>query len=74
MGMLTHWEFEVVKLPAAVALTVNGKKTTRKKTFSQTINPFNQDDNGKVKTRSDIMRELKAEAEAWREELKKSVK
>jgi hypothetical protein len=42
-----------------------GKRFTRSRTFTQTINPFNRNADGQVKTRSEIYTELRAEAEAW---------
>jgi hypothetical protein len=42
-----------------------GKKLTRTRTFSQTINPFNKNAAGEVKSRSEIYEELKVEAAKW---------
>ncbi|GAA2376306.1 hypothetical protein [Gordonia cholesterolivorans] len=44
---------------------VCGRRTTRSKKFWQTISPFNRLPDGTPKTRDDINRELKAEADAW---------
>lgn len=44
---------------------VCGKRTTRKATFMQTVNPFNRNADGAVKTESEIGAELRAEAKAW---------
>ncbi len=46
-----------------------GKKLTRKTTLSQTLNPFNKNkETGELKTRSEIIEELKVEAEDWKTE------
>ncbi len=42
-----------------------GKKLTRQTTLTQTINPFNKNADGTVKTYADIWQELKAEAGRW---------
>lgn len=42
-----------------------GKKLTRQTTLSQTINPFNKNPDGSIKTRADIWQALRAEAETW---------
>lgn len=52
----------------AVACTVCGEKVRRQRTFSQTLNPFNKNTDGSVKTVPDIYRELSAKAEAWKAE------
>ena len=45
-----------------------GKQRKRRQKILQTLNPFNLDACGMPKTREQIMRELQAEAEAWRAE------
>ena len=45
-----------------------GKRVTRQHTFSQTINPFNKNKDGEIKTRQEINEELRAEIEAWKQE------
>lgn len=42
-----------------------GKKLTRSRTFTQTINPYNKNAAGEPKTRTEIYAELKAEAASW---------
>jgi hypothetical protein len=42
-----------------------GKTAERSQTFQQTINPFNKNSDGAVKTRDDIWTEISAEARAW---------
>lgn len=41
------------------------KKTTKTKKFSQTINPFNKDASGCIKTAQQIIVEIDAEAAKW---------
>jgi hypothetical protein len=42
-----------------------GRLTRRQKTFGQTLNPYNRTKLGLVKTREQIMAELRAEAARW---------
>jgi hypothetical protein len=42
-----------------------GKTLTRTQTFMQTLNPFNKNADGELKSRQEINAELKVEAEAW---------
>jgi hypothetical protein len=45
--------------------TVCGKAATRSTTFQQTLNPFNKNTDGTIKSARAIYRELEAEATAW---------
>lgn len=45
-----------------------GKKLRRQRTFSQTLNPFNKNADGQVKTELEIVRELNATAAEWEAE------
>ena len=42
-----------------------GKKRLRSTTFYQTLNPFNKNKNGEVKSRHQIMKELIIERSKW---------
>ena len=42
-----------------------GKRRQESRKFWQTINPFNRMPDGRVKTRDDILDELRAERDAW---------
>ena len=42
-----------------------GKKLRRQRTFMQTLNPFNKNADGQVKTELEIVRELNATAAEW---------
>lgn len=53
--------YKTVKCPQC------GKKLRRQRTFYQTLNPFNQNEEGKAKSRDEIHRELVEEAEAWKD-------
>lgn len=44
-----------------------GKRLVRQKTFWQTINPYNKNAEGYIKTRQEIICELKETANLWRE-------
>jgi hypothetical protein len=52
----------------SVPCPVCGKKVRRQRTFSQTLNPFNKNADGSVKTVPDIYRALRVEADAWKAE------
>lgn len=47
----------------------DGKRHTTTRTFSQTINPFNKNKEGKIKSRDEIMTEITAERDAWIKEV-----
>lgn len=42
-----------------------GKRLRRQRTFIQTLNPFNKNAEGRVKTELEIVRELNATASEW---------
>lgn len=46
--------------------TVCGKRSAKSKTFGQTVNPFNKNAQGYVKTSAEIRAEVDAQAAAWR--------
>lgn len=47
---------------------VCGKKVRRQRTFTQTLNPFNRNADGVVKTPKEIYAELDERAGAWKAE------
>lgn len=59
--------FNEVSVTGTKKWTENGKRRTKTKKFYQTINPFNKNRDGSVKTRSDILVEIMAERKAWLE-------
>ena len=42
-----------------------GKRVVRRQTFEQTVNPFNRNADGTVKTAQEVDASVKAEAAAW---------
>lgn len=64
----TRLTFEEVKLSSKATAPCGkcGKKCTRTKVFSQTLNPFNTTADGMVKRRDQIMVELRAKAAEYR--------
>lgn len=64
------YTFEKVTWPASKRLPCPdcGKKVKRSTTFMQTLNPFNKTEGGQIKDRSQIWKELRAEAEVWEQE------
>jgi hypothetical protein len=64
----TRHTFEEVKLTVKATAPCGkcGKKCTRTKVFSQTLNPFNTNPDGSVKTRDQIMDELRPKAAHYR--------
>jgi hypothetical protein len=42
-----------------------GKAVTRSRTFKQTVNPFNRNEDGSVRTYEQVNAEVNAEARAW---------
>ncbi|WP_372344637.1 hypothetical protein [Streptomyces sp. KL116D] len=52
----------------SVPCTICGKKVRRQRTFFQTLNPFNKNDQGLPKTELEIVRELDAQATRWHAE------
>lgn len=71
MYRVTH-HFEKVVYPASKKgiCPVCGKMATRKsgENFMQTINPYNTNAKGQVKSRQEIWAELKVKADAWKKE------
>ena len=44
---------------------VNGKKRQKTAQFMKTVNPWNRNDDGSVRTREEIRALVRAEADAW---------
>lgn len=63
---MSRHTFKKVTYTADRWVLVDGVRKKRQKTFYQTINPFNVNAEGLVKTRQEIMKELIAEGEAWK--------
>jgi hypothetical protein len=66
--MITTYRFEELKLSATrYWKDENGKRRQETKQFFQTLNPYNKNRDGLVKTRSEIWEELHAARAAWLE-------
>jgi hypothetical protein len=66
---MTKIIFEIVKLRGIknCKCELCNKSLRKQKTFSQTINPFNKNKKGWVKTKDEIINELKSLIETWKE-------
>ena len=65
--MATYY-FQQEKLYASKSgvCPVCGKRATRSEKFTQTVNPWNTNKDGKVKTSAEIRVQLKQSADEWR--------
>lgn len=57
--------FEEVKLKWNRTIIIDGKKKKQTKTFCRTVNPFNTNPDGTVKTRAQVAEDNLREARAW---------
>ncbi len=57
--------FDVVAVRATRVWRENGRRRQATKEFMQTINPFNKNDDGTVKTRQQILIEVNEQRRAW---------
>ena len=62
---MTTIRFEEVRIKGIRRWKEDGKWRQQTKTFFQTINPFNKDEDGLPKSRNQIIAELRAERDAW---------
>lgn len=60
--------FEVVKARGQRTIIVDGKKKRQQKTFEQTVNPFNKNPDGTIKTYEQVLESVNAVRDAWVEE------
>jgi hypothetical protein len=62
-GGVTRYTFDEIKRSHTVraACTKCGKKRQRKFTADQTVNPYNRNEDGSVKTREEVARAVEAE-------------
>ena len=65
---MTIINFEQIKYKATRKEIINGKKVVRSKTFTQTVNPFNKNEDGTIKTRNEVYQSVKQEALEWSKE------
>lgn len=66
--MRTITTFDEVKARGSRYETIDGKRRLRRKTFYETINPFNRNSDGTIKTRADCIASVVAKARAWEAE------
>lgn len=70
---MTVYRFEEVKRTAKKRVPCQGdgckKRLNRQTTFMQTINPFNKNADGEVKSYSEIWRELGVKCKEWEADL-----
>jgi hypothetical protein len=45
--------------------SVCGKPTVRRRTFQHTVNPFNKNEDGSVRTRAEVWKRVNAVADEW---------
>jgi hypothetical protein len=57
--------FQVVKTVGRKRVMIDGKKFRRQRTFRQNIDFFNVNEDGRPKTYDEVMASVRAEAEAW---------
>lgn len=57
--------FDEVAVKATKRWKEDGKTRTKTRKFYQTMNPYNKNADGTVKTRDQIMAEITAECDAW---------
>jgi hypothetical protein len=65
---MTTYVFDEIRWPSGrrtLKCRNCGRRFTRSRTFTQTVNPWNKNADGEIKTRHEIYAELKAEANAW---------
>lgn len=64
---MTVYRFERITQLARKRVSCDdcGKKITRQRTFEMTLNPFNTNDDGTIRTRYDIREALLARKRAW---------
>lgn len=60
-----HITFQQIKVCGVRRWTENGKRRQETKVFMQTINPFNKNADGLVKTSAEIIDELRIERDKW---------
>lgn len=57
--------FDVVSVRATRIWREHGRRRQQTREFTQTVNPFNRDEDDNVKTRQQILVEVNAERAAW---------
>ncbi len=57
--------FQVLKVRAKKKQKIGGKWVTRSKTFEQTVNPWNKNADGTIKTPREVLTAVEQEAREW---------
>lgn len=58
-------KFEEIKVKGVKKWKENGKTRQKTRVFSETVNPFNVDENGKQRSRQDIFNGLIKQRDEW---------
>ncbi len=67
MQITSRIKFDVIKRTARKTVMVDGKKRQRQRTFEETLNPFNKNPDGSVKTPADIQASLAKKCQEWKQ-------
>lgn len=62
---VTHYEPVETHRRRSGVCTVCGRATQRSRTFTMTVNPFNKNPDGTVRSRMEVRQAVEAEADAW---------
>lgn len=64
---MTRYVFQEIAIKATKRWkdSATGKPRSQTRKFFQTLNPFNRDSTGDIKTREQIYAEIKAERDTW---------
>lgn len=60
--------FDTVKLTGVRYVIVNGKRKRQQKVFYQTVNPYNRNHDGSVKSRAEVVMSVREEVLNWQKE------
>ena len=60
-----EYNFQEVSVKGVKRWVEDGKKKQKTKKFCQTLNPYNINSDGSVKTRSEIIKEITEEKNNW---------
>lgn len=64
---MTTYRFEEIKLSGSKKVPCDecGKQVSRTRTFTQTVNPLNKNDDGTMKTARQVSASVREEVRAW---------
>lgn len=68
MRVVTTYEPVRVQVTKAMPCPACGRKVRRQRTFQQTINPWNKNADGTVKTSFEVLRAVRIQAKEWQEQ------